>query len=263
MNARKIFPLVITVMTACAPAAFSQSAEDVKSLRRDLDAVRDSQKIIQGQLDTVLKLLQQGAGAAAPAPGGMPAAFKEAMLSIDGAPVLGDKNAKVAIVEFSDYQCPFCGRNFQQTFPEINTDYIKTGKVKYIFRDFPLDFHPFALKASEAARCAGEQGKYWEMHDTLFKNQSALQADNLVQYAKDSGADGAQFKTCLDSGKETAKVKADQAAGQKAGVSGTPGFFVGTTQTDPKTIKATKFINGAMPYASFKDAIDTLLAEAK
>ncbi len=258
MRITKIFSIAVVLVTACAPAAFSQSADDVQSLRRDLDAIRDSQKVIKDQLDTIQKLLQQGA-----APGAQPAAFKEAMLSIEGAPSLGDKNAKVTVVEFSDYQCPFCGRNFQQTMPQLMSDYIKAGKVKYVFRDFPLEsIHPFAFKASEAARCAGDQGKYWEMHDKLFSNQTALAADNLSTYAKDVGVDAEKFKTCLGSGKAAARIRDDQAEGRKAGVSGTPGFFVGVSQ-DQKTVKATKFINGAMPYANFKDAIDSVLAEAK
>lgn len=245
-------------MAVCIPGAFAQSDEEMKGLRRDIDAVRDSLKVIQNELETIKKLLQQQPAAA---PQAQP--FREATLSVDGAPSLGDKNAKVTLVEFSDYQCPFCKRNFQQTFPQIDRDYIKTGKVKYIFRAFPLEsIHPAAFKAAEAALCAGEQGKYWEMHDKLFTNQTALGATDLAKYAEAVGLDGGQFKQCLDSGRNAAKVRNDQAEGRKAGVSGTPGFFLGLTQPNAPTVRATKFINGAQPYANFKEAIDTLLLVA-
>jgi protein-disulfide isomerase len=258
----KIFPLAVFALGAFAPAAFPQSAEDITSLRRDIDAVRDSQRVIRDQLDAITKLLQQGgAPAAAGAGAGAPQAFKELVLSVEGAQTEGDKNAKVTLVEFTDFQCPFCGRNFQQTYPQIYNDYVKTGKVKYVSRNFPLEsIHPFALKAAEAAQCAADQGKYWEMHDKLFTNQTALAKDDLVSYAKAVGVDGDKFKECLDSDKTTAKVRSDISEGSKAGVTGTPGFFLGLTEPNEKTIKATKNIVGAQPYTNFKEAIDSLLA---
>ena len=133
-----------------------------------------------------------------------------------------------------------------------------------MFHDFPLEqLHPNAFKASEAARCAGNQGKYWEMHETLFKNQAALEANKLPEYAKTAGVDVDKFKQCLEGGKEAAKIRSDQAEGRKAGISGTPGFFVGVMQPDQKTVKTMRFINGAQPYANFKEAIDSALADAK
>ncbi len=254
MRITKIFPLLLFLLGLCAPASFSQSADEIKGIRRDLDAVRDSLKVIQNELETIKKLLQQPAAAA-------PQAFREATINIDGAPFLGQKNARVTLVEFSDYQCPFCARNFQQTFPQIQSEYVKTGKVKYVFRDFPLEsIHPLAFKASEAARCGGEQAKFWEMHDKLFTNQTALTPTDLVTHAKAAGLDEGKFKECLDSGRQAAKIRNDQAEGRKIGVSGTPGFFVGLTQPNLPTVKAVKFINGAQPYANFKDAIEELLA---
>ena len=255
MRITKVFPLFFVLL---APAAFSQSEEELKAIRRDIDAVRDSLKVIQSELETIKKLLQQRPAAAPQAQ-----AFREATISVDGAPFLGEKNAKVTLVEFSDFQCPFCKRSFQQTFPQIVSEYVKTGKVKYVFRDFPLEnIHPLAFKAAEAARCGGEQGKYWEMHEMLFENQTALAVDKLVEYAKTVGLDGGKFKECLDSGKQAEKVRGDQADGRKVGISGTPGFFVGLTQPNASTIKAVKMISGAKPFAQFKDAIDNLLATA-
>ena len=260
MKISKIFPLVLLLLGLLTPAAFSQSAtaDDIKGLRRDMDAVRDSLKVIQNQIEALTKTLQQQ-----PAAAPQPQAFRQATVKIEDAPFLGQKNAKVTVVEFSDYQCPFCGRNFQQTFPQILSDYIKAGKVRYVFRDFPLEqIHPFAFKAAEAARCGGEQGKYWEMHDKLFANQSSLAANDLLNHAKAVGLDDVRFKQCLDSGRQAAKIRSDTDEGRKIGVSGTPGFFVGLTQPDEPTITAVKFINGAQPYTNFKDAIEDLLKPA-
>ena len=167
---------------------------------------------------------------------------------VDGDYVKGDENAPVTIIEYSDFECPFCGRFFEQTLPQIEENYIDTGKVKLIYRDFPLGFHANAQKAAEAAECAGEQGKYWEMHDTLYET-GALSIANLKQHAKDLGLDSTQFDSCLDSGKYATEVTDDMAKGQAAGVSGTPSFTING-----------KLLVGAQPYATFAQMIDAELS---
>jgi protein-disulfide isomerase len=162
--------------------------------------------------------------------------------------VKGDADAPVTIVEFSDFECPFCGRYFEQTYPKIVQNYIETGKVKYIFRDFPLSFHANAQKAAEAAECAGEQGKYFEMHDLLFANQDSLNVESYKQYAEDLGLDTEQFNTCLDSGEMADEVAADFTYGQQVGVTGTPAFFING-----------KMISGAQPYEAFEQVIEEAL----
>ncbi len=130
--------------------------------------------------------------------------------------------------------------------------------------DFPLGFHKLASKAAEAAHCAGEQGKYWEMHDKIFANQKAIEPKDLSEYAKAIGIDVSKFQECLDSGKNAEVVKKNMTEGQKAGVTGVPGFFLGYTDPDkPNTVKATKMLKGAQPYAKFKEAIDSLLSPQK
>lgn len=165
-------------------------------------------------------------------------------------PVKGDENAPVTIIEFSEYQCPFCGRYVQDTLPKIEKDYIETGKVKYYFRDFPLAFHQYAQKAAEAARCANEQGKFWEYHDKVFENSENLSLENLKKWAADLGFDTGQFNECLDSGKHEEAVKKDFADGQSAGVKGTPSFFING-----------KILTGAQPYEEFKKVIDEALGK--
>ena len=170
--------------------------------------------------------------------------------SVDDDAVKGNANAKVTIIEFSDYECPFCGRHFAETYPQIVKEYVDTGKVKLVFRDFPLSFHPDAQKAAEAAECAGEQNKYWQMHDKLYTNQQALDVESLKIYAKDIGLNTATFNACLDDGKMVDEVAKDFADGQSYGVTGTPAFFING-----------RFIAGAYPFADFKKIIDEELAK--
>jgi len=146
--------------------------------------------------------------------------------------------------------------------PQIEKDYIDTGKMKYVFMDFPLPMHGQAMKASEAALCAGDQDKFWEMHDRLFANQNALGPEALSKHAEALGLDTIQFKECLDSGKHAAQIKAAMVEGQKAGITGTPGFLLGFIEADGK-VKATKIIPGAVPYANFKATIDEMLSSRK
>ena len=128
-------------------------------------------------------------------------------LDLTDAPSLGRKDAPVTLVEFSDYECPFCQRHFLSVLPEIKREYVDTGKVRYVFVDFPLEqLHPHARKAAEAAYCAGEQGRYWEMHDALFTNQQALELPQLGGHARNLGLDATAFESCLFSGRHAARV---------------------------------------------------------
>jgi protein-disulfide isomerase len=146
--------------------------------------------------------------------------------------------------------------------PQIEKEYIETGKVKHVFMDFPLPMHKNAQKASEAGHCAGDQGKFWEMHDKLFVNSRALGAEDLLKYAEALGLDMKKFKECLDGGKSAEQIKKIMAEGMKAGVAGTPAFLLGFIEPDGK-VKATKKVSGAQSYATFKTAIDELLSSKK
>jgi protein-disulfide isomerase len=170
----------------------------------------------------------------------------------------------VTVVEFSDYQCPFCGRHARETLPQIDEAYIKTGKVKYVFRDFPLErIHPDAIKAAEAARCAGESGKYWEMHDRLFGNQKALGVKDLVLHAQALGVDGPAFEQCLDGAKYATQVRQALSEGRRAGVRATPTSFIGLTQPNDGKITAAAVLQGAQSFADFQEAIEKLLSSPK
>ena len=157
-------------------------------------------------------------------------------------PARGPANAPITIVEFSDFQCPYCGREVP-VIERLMKEY--DGKVRLVFRHYPLDFHPFARKAAEAGACAQDQGKFWELHDRMFGNQAKLAVDDLKTYAKQVGLDASKFDKCLDSGEKKTLVEEDQKAGSAAGVSGTPAFFINGL-----------FINGAQPYEVIKQTVD-------
>jgi len=181
-----------------------------------------------------------------PTPAPTPAAVK---VSLDDDAVKGEEDAPVTIVEFSDYECPYCGRFYSQTRDQIISEYVDTGKVKMVFRDFPLSFHQNAQKAAEAAECAGEQGKYWEMHDALYSNQQSLDVASIKGYAADLGLNTGDFESCLDNGDMAAEVQKDFTEGQGYGVRGTPAFFING-----------KLVSGAQPFSVFQQAIDAELA---
>jgi protein-disulfide isomerase len=178
-----------------------------------------------------------------------------AEVNIDGAHSIGDPDAPVVVVEFTDFQCPYCSRHFQETFPQIQSNFIDTGLVRYVFKDFPLtNIHPQATLAAQAARCAGEQEQYLTMHTLLFDNQGAWSGradagEVFVGLAEGAGLDSAAFRTCLESGQFEEAVAADLAEGVSLGVNGTPAFFINGY-----------FLSGAQPFAVFEQAITELAA---
>jgi protein-disulfide isomerase len=248
---------VVLVLLAQASSTRAQAPQEASSvpaeLRSDLDRVQTDLQAIRGQLDQVLRLLKERRVPNQTATGGPVRA------NVANAPTLGRADAPVTIVEFSDYQCPFCQRFFATTLPVLKKDYIDTGKVRYVFRDFPLEMHPEARKAAEAGHCAGEHGKYWEMHAVLFQNQRALALPQLAEYARTIGLDEAEFDQCLSSGRHSARVARGLTDGAAAGVHGTPGFVIGKTSPG-RSVKGTP-LRGAQPLESFRRIIDHTLAE--
>lgn len=242
-----ILMLVSIVLFTSFPS-YGGMEEDVTEIKKDLSEVKK-------ELQEIKRLLRSRSRGPAQPP---TPSVSEA--SIDDDPILGDVDAPVTLIEFSDYKCPFCGRFFRNTFPRIKTDYIENGKVRYVFRDFPiLSIHPQAQKAAEAAQCSGDQDKYWEMHDRIFENQQAMKVENLKGHAEKLSLNMEDFNRCLDGGKYAEEVKKDIQAGQKAGVRGTPSFILGKTTKDGK-VKG-RFIRGAQPYQAFKVAIESFLKE--
>ena len=172
-------------------------------------------------------------------------------VSADDDAVKGNANAPVTIIEFSDFQCPFCGKFYKEAYSQIVKNYIDTGKVKLVFRDFPLiQIHPQAQKSAEAAECVRSKGgdtAFFKMHDKIFENQETLSEDNLKKWAKELGYN---IDTCLNSGEKESEVLKDLSDGQDAGVSGTPSFFINGIP-----------LEGAQPYSNFEEIIKAELAK--
>ncbi len=224
-----------------------------------------------------------GTAAAAPSgtgtqPSPQPAGLQQISVDNGALPVMGQDSAPVTVVEFSDFQCPFCGRLYSDAEAGIRTNYVNSGKVKFYYRDFPLtSIHPDAMAGAIAARCANDQGKFWGMHDKLFQNQDtwSSMADpkaTLEQYASDLGLNTAQFDSCYESQNHTAEINSDESAGQANGVQGTPGVFIkipkgkadlaslqGVVSSNGLSLYEDQdeyvvFVPGAYPYSTF-DAV--------
>ena len=239
-------PFTATVKSSADTGTMYKVTVDVAGQTVDSYITKDGKLFFPQGFDTTKKLPTQEA----PTNTGTTGA-KKVDVSVDDDAMKGKKDAPVTIIEFSEYQCPFCKRFIDDAYPKIIKDYVDTGKVKYVFRDFPLGFHDQAKPAAMAAECAGDQGKYWEYHDLLFKNQASLSAANYKKWAKDLKLDTTKFDACVDTNKHKAEVEKDFADGQKAGVSGTPAFFING-----------KMISGAQPYSVFKAEIEAALKAA-
>ena len=200
-----------------------------------------------------LKIMQEQLPTEQPSP--------KIIVSIDDDPIRGNIDAPITIIEFSDFQCPFCARFHSQTLPMLLENYIDTGKVRLVYRDFPIQgIHPNALPAAMAAECSHEQGKYWEYHDKLFENQNqwnGMDTTSLItvfnQYALAIDLDQEQFGNCITSGKYLDEIQHDLSDGRAYGVSGTPGFFIGNDNIGFMELK------GAQPFENFKKIIDSQL----
>ncbi len=218
---------------------------------------REQADAILNELRHIRRLLEK-MQAQQPVPTVQPAASPERINLAVGADYwLGREDAPVTMVEFSDFQCPFC-RHFHQTvFAEIRKNYVDTGKLRFISRDFPLDYHPNAMRAAQAARCAGEQRKYWEMRDLLLTNANSLGQEAILGYAQQLSLDVNGFGRCLESQKYLENVKRDIHEAEAVGVSGTPTFVLGKTTRDG--VQGIKLV-GAQPYAAFDSRLKQLLS---
>ncbi len=234
----------------------------------DLSKVQEAGRQLREAGAQVKALAGSLKGAAAtPAPSAAPGRIH---VSEDDDPAVGSKDAKVVMIEFSDFQCPFCRSWYSRTLPELERDYIATGKVRLVYRDFPLydpprglTLHPGARPWAMAAECARDQGRWREMHNKIFDEQNKQGLGTVTyddyaavakQWAREVGLDAAKFDACLDSQKYAAEVEKDYQDGLSAGVSGTPTFFIGSPQRGYISLV------GAQPAAAFRQAFDSELA---
>ncbi|MGD0496927.1 MAG: thioredoxin domain-containing protein [Bryobacteraceae bacterium] len=207
---------------------------------------------ILNELRQIRQLLEkQQAGPAAPAKD-QP---ERAKLNLQDAPMLGEKDAPITMVEFTDYECPYCQRFHSDTFPEIKKKYIDTGKVRFFSRDFPLDFHPDAMRAAQAGRCARAQGKFWEMRETMNAHPDKLDLESLAAEAGSLKLDIAAFRTCVDDGSQKNGVQTDILEATKIGADGTPAFVIGKSTA---TGVDGEIMVGAQPFDAFDQKLKAL-----
>jgi len=243
---------------AAATTAFpqdNQTRSDIEQLKKDVETLKKVQKAIITELRALHDQINGANDNQSPAPQAV-----DLSIEIATVPHMGASDAQVAVVEFSDFECPYCGRHFESTLPRIADEYVKTGKVLYIVRDFPIaQLHPHALKAAEAGRCAADQGKFWPMHDMLFSNQEHLEAADLLSYAPLVGLDKNIFEQCFSSGVHSRDVRQAVTYGVSLGVNATPTFFIGRIDANRGTVHATIRLAGAYPYSTFKQKLDETL----
>ena len=243
---RTLVGVVAAALLAGAPAARADMTnEQIKELLNELKLIRQA-------------LEKQAAGI--PAGGaGAPADDKVSMQLPAGGVSMGRDDAPLVMVEYTDYQCPFCQQFHNTAWDQIKKNYIDTGKVRFINRDFPLDFHENAKRAAVAAHCGNEQGKFWELRHVMHVNADKLQAEKLVGYAKDLGLDVAKFSTCVLADKYKDTVEKSYAEGLAAGVSGTPSFILGRVENGK--LQGVRIV-GAVPYNAFDSKIQEMLAQS-
>jgi protein-disulfide isomerase len=236
------FAAAAAPLILCLPAAAQQN-----------DGItRQQAEEILRELRQIRQLLQQQN--AKNAPQEPPA--QQAKLNLEGMPMLGVKTAPVTIVEFTDYQCPFCQRFHVATFPELKKQYIDTGRVRFFSRDMPLENHPNAVRAAMAARCANEQGRYWQLRDVMAANPNNLDMNSIEKFAADLKMDAKGLRACVESNKYQKAVQNDLIEAVKAGATGTPTFVVGRTTAEGVD---GELMVGAMPFAMFDEKLKALL----
>ena len=207
------------------------------------------------ELRNIRQLLEKQGNAAAPKPSEPP----KAKLNMTGAEMLGSKNAPLTMVEFTDYQCPFCQRFHTTVFSEIKKNYIDTGKVRFYSRDMPLDsMHPNAIRAAQAARCASEQGQFWALRDIMGANPNKLDMESLVADAAGLKMDTAKFRACVESDKYKQAIQSDVLEAMKIGADGTPTFVIGKSTADGVDGEV---LVGAMPYEIFDRKLKAIEAK--
>jgi protein-disulfide isomerase len=263
--------LVTCILTACLGVAYAQDApklEGSKCLTAEHEVLVKNEAItkeqadaIVGELKQIRQLLEkqqaQLALAMAPRPAAPPAPPEKVQMNVgNGWYSIGRADAPVTLVEFADFQCPFCKKFHAAAYADIKKNYIDTGKVRFVSRDLPLDFHPFALKAAEAARCAGDQQKYWELRDALY-SAAAPPNDEVIKKAVESlSLETQAFNTCLASDKYKSDVQKDATEAATLQISGTPTFVLAKSAKDK--LDGVRIV-GAQPFVAFQAAIDGLL----
>lgn len=250
----RILAAICILATADATDLLAQDRSGDAIVRR-LDALDTLLRIIQQEMSEIKNRLPIG-------PPPKPVVTAEELTGIEttitDAPVLGNSSARLVIIEFSDFQCPFCGRHDRETFPNILRELVDVGEVQYSFRHLPLgNIHPQAFGAAEAAECAGMEGKFWEMRKMLFSDQNRLSEADIIDRAGLLGVDVQAFSTCLRKGTK-ARIDADVKEADRLNISATPTFLIGEVDV-VGSVRVRRGIAGAQPFSAFKAVLDGLI----
>jgi protein-disulfide isomerase len=271
MLRRSLAGAVAAFLSAAAAIAQQSSSqkqsEDVVTLKNDVQQLKAQQQLILDRLDELKKLLNSKRG------DNPQLAIKVPdTVGVGGERFRGEATATVAIIEYGDIECPFCRRFKQDIYPRIVDDYIKTGKARFYYRDMPLTFHEHALPAARAEHCAGEQGKFWEMHDSLFTDKlgtigpggrkAMLAQSDIDERARALGLDTAKLDDCIASSRYADLIKRSSEEAAKMNIEGTPTFLIGTIGPNGNIVSVKKPLVGAQPFEVFKSLIDPLLSPA-
>ena len=250
---------IFVALVVCQPGYAQESDErelraTVTALRSDLAALKQREDQIENELKDIRKLLETNLEA-------LPTAKPPSTIPIAGEVFRGAKTAPVTIIEYGDFECSYCEMFMRDTFQRILRDYIATGKVKFLYRN--LINHPDALPAARAAHCAGDQGKFWEMQESLFANQSTLTDKDILARAPAIGLNISNFTKCFSSQKHRDEIEKTTSDARSWGIVGTPTFLIGTVEANGDAMKVEKTFVGAPTYEIFKAEIDSLLASEK
>jgi len=251
-----------TIVTQSIFAAFlfccNTASAQTSDIRQEIDELKQGQQAIQKELGEIKVLLEKiAAQITRPTPSGP--VVKDVEFAIDGNPVKGNADAGLILVEFTDYECPFCGRYVRETFPQIQNQYIDKALIRYAVIDLPIPTHTKAPKAAEASRCAEEQGKFWEIHELMMSKQESI--GDLSSYAASLNLDIPKFEQCLSAGKYADAVNKGIALAQKLGVNAVHSFIIGRVDlSNPGKVTGSSVIQGAMPFAIFQPELDAALA---
>ena len=249
------FILAVVIFGSCNNALAQTAIVDI---RQEIDELKQGQEAMREDLQEIKSLLEKIAmQPTGPTPSGP--VIKDVEFEIGDNPIKGNSAVGVILVEFTDYQCPFCGRFVRETFSLIRERYIDKGAIRYAVVDLPLAMHPDAERAAQASHCAEEQGKFWEIHEQMMSRQDSL--TDLSSFAASLNLDVQKFDDCVSTGKYVDAVRKDMALTQKLGINGVPGFIIGRVESNnPMKIKGIAMIQGAMPFARFQQELDAVLA---
>ncbi len=234
--------LTSSIVHATEEWAVEEVLQQLSELRRDHNQLRQQVESLSNELNKLKGNMTTDNGS-------------DAAELLMGEPEMGRRDAPLIMIEFTDYQCPFCSRHVHQTMPQLIEKYVDSGRLLYTIKDFPLGFHKKAKLAAVAANCAGEQGAYWPMHKKLFSSDAELNRDSYLQYAADFSLDKKAFETCLSDPAKMKEIEEDMAFGQKMSIRGTPAFLLGRLRNGK--VVETQLISGAQSVEAFSNKIDS------